>query len=76
VDDPTILKTTAHVRKVKTGVGLGQPGEGVLGRASYLQLGSFRLDAPTAACWDSLLAGFTFTELTEGNRASEDASTA
>jgi hypothetical protein len=50
VDDPTILKTTAPVRKVKTGVGLGQPGEGVLGRASYLQLGSFRLDAPTVAC--------------------------
>ena len=50
VDDPTILKTTAPVRKVKTGVGLGQSGEGVLGRASYLQLGSFRLDAPTVAC--------------------------
>jgi hypothetical protein len=50
VDDPAILKTTAPVRKVKTGVGLGQAGEGVLGRASYLQLGSFRLDAPTAAC--------------------------
>ena len=50
VDDPTILKTTGPTRKVKTGVGLGQPGEGVLGRASYLQLGSFRLEAPTAAC--------------------------
>ncbi|HEX3819054.1 MAG TPA: retropepsin-like aspartic protease [Candidatus Sulfotelmatobacter sp.] len=50
VDDPTILKTTSPTRKVKTGVGLGQAGEGVLGRASYLQLGSFRLEAPTAAC--------------------------
>jgi hypothetical protein len=50
VDDPTILKTTAPTRKVKTGVGLGQAGEGVLGRATYLQLGTFRLEAPTAAC--------------------------
>ncbi len=53
VDDPTILKTTAPVRKVKTGVGLGKPGDGVLGRASYLQFGSFRLDSPTAACCSS-----------------------
>jgi hypothetical protein len=53
VDDPAILKTTAPVRKVNTGVGLGRPGQGVLGRATYLQLGSFRLDAPTAACCSS-----------------------
>ncbi len=50
VDDPAILKTTGPVRKVKTGVGLGEPGEGVIGRASYLQLGSFRMNGPTAAC--------------------------
>ncbi len=50
VDDPTIARTTGPVRKVKTGVGLGQAGEGVLGRALYLQLGSFRLNGPIAAC--------------------------
>ena len=50
VDDPTIARTSGPVRKVKTGVGLGQAGEGVLGRALYLQLGSFRLNGPVAAC--------------------------
>src|SRR5258708_10611538 len=50
VDDPAILKTTGPVRKVRTGVGLGQPGEGVIGRASYLQLRPFRLNSPLAAC--------------------------
>jgi aspartyl protease len=50
VDAPAILKTTAPVRKIKTGVGLGQPTEGVLGRALYLQLGAFRLEGPITAC--------------------------
>jgi hypothetical protein len=54
VDDPAILKTTGPVRKVQTGVGLGQPGEGVIGRTLYLQLGSYRLDAPTDACCSSV----------------------
>lgn len=53
VDDPAILKTTAPVRKVKTGVGLGQPGEGVLGRALYLQLGRYRLEGPITSCCSS-----------------------
>jgi hypothetical protein len=39
VDEPSIANTTGPVRKVQTGVGLGQPGEGVVGRAMYLQLG-------------------------------------
>lgn len=50
VDAPTILKTTGPVRKIKTGVGLGQPGEGVLGRALYFQLGSFRMNGPITSC--------------------------
>ena len=50
VDDPAILKTTGPVRKIKTGVGLGQAGEGVLGRALYLQLGPYRLDGPISSC--------------------------
>ena len=54
VDDPAIRKTTGPVRKVQTGVGLGQPGEGVIGRTLYLQLGSYRLDAPTDACCSSV----------------------
>jgi hypothetical protein len=54
VDDPAILKTTGPVRKVQTGVGLGQPGEGVIGRTLYLQLGSYRLEAPTDACCSSV----------------------
>jgi hypothetical protein len=54
VDDPAILKTTGAVRKVQTGVGLGEPGEGVIGRTLYLQLGSYRLDAPTDACCSSV----------------------
>jgi len=54
VDDPAILKTTGAVRKAQTGVGLGQPGEGVIGRTLYLQLGSYRLDAPTDACCSSV----------------------
>lgn len=54
VDDPAILKSTGPVRKVQTGVGLGQPGEGVIGRTLYLQLGSYRLDAPTDACCSSV----------------------
>jgi Aspartyl protease len=53
VDDPAIRNTTAPVRKVTTGVGLGAPGDGIIGRASYLQLGSFRLVGPTAACCSS-----------------------
>jgi len=50
VDAPAILKTTGPVRKVKTGVGLGQPGEGVVGRALYFQLGSFRMEGPITSC--------------------------
>jgi hypothetical protein len=50
VDAPAILKTTGPVRKIKTGVGLGQPGEGVLGRALYFQLGSLRMDGPIISC--------------------------
>ncbi|MGB8543682.1 MAG: retropepsin-like aspartic protease [Candidatus Acidiferrales bacterium] len=50
VDEPSIAKTTGPVRKVQTGVGLGQPGEGVVGRALYLQLGSFRLEGPIDSC--------------------------
>jgi Aspartyl protease len=54
VDDPAILKTTGAVRKVQTGVGLGAAGEGVIGRALYLQLGSYRLEGPTDACCSSV----------------------
>jgi hypothetical protein len=50
VDEPSIANTTGPVRKVQTGVGLGQPGEGVVGLALYLQLGSFRLDGPIDSC--------------------------
>jgi len=50
VDDPSIAHTTGPVRKVRTGVGLGQASEGVVGRALYLQLGSFRLEGPLDSC--------------------------
>ncbi|HEY4739867.1 MAG TPA: retropepsin-like aspartic protease [Candidatus Acidoferrales bacterium] len=53
VDADAILKTTGPVRKIKTGVGLGQPGEGVLGRAIYFQLGPFRMDGPITSCCSS-----------------------
>jgi hypothetical protein len=50
VDDPSIAHTTGPVRKVRTGFGLGQASEGVVGRALYLQLGSFRLEGPIDSC--------------------------
>jgi hypothetical protein len=53
LDEPSIAKTTGPVRKVQTGVGLGRPGQGIVGRALYLQLGSFRLDGPIDACCSS-----------------------
>jgi hypothetical protein len=53
VDDPAILKSTAPLRSVKTGVGLGSPGEGQLGRAEYLELGPWRLKGPVTSCCSS-----------------------
>ncbi len=50
VDHPAILKSTAPLRKIRTGVGLGTPGEGALGRAEYFELGSYRLKGPVTSC--------------------------
>ena len=50
IDDPAIKQSSGPLRKIKTGVGLGTPTEGVLGRAEYLQLGRYLLDAPITSC--------------------------
>lgn len=50
VDHPAILKSTAPLRKIQTGVGLGTPTEGALGRAEYFVLGNYRLSAPIVSC--------------------------
>lgn len=50
VDHPAILKSTVPLRKIKTGVGFGAASEGALGRAEYLELGTYRLKAPITAC--------------------------
>jgi hypothetical protein len=53
VDDPAIAKSTGELRKVQTGVGLGTPGEGIVGRAEYFELGRFRLAGPITSCCSS-----------------------
>jgi hypothetical protein len=50
VDHPAIMKSTGPLRKIQTGVGLGAPGQGKLGRAEYLELGHYRLLAPIISC--------------------------
>lgn len=50
VDHPAILKSTGPLKKIKTGVGFGTASEGALGRAEYLELGTYRLKAPMVAC--------------------------
>jgi hypothetical protein len=50
VDDPAILKSTGPLRKIQTGVGLGKPGQGMLGRAEYFELDHYRLLAPITSC--------------------------
>jgi aspartyl protease len=51
VDHPAILRSTASVRHVTTGVGLGSgTSEGAVGFGEYLQLGAYRLAAPLTAC--------------------------
>lgn len=50
VDDPAIRQSSGPLRRIKTGVGLGTPTEGVLGRAEYVQLGRYRLEGPITSC--------------------------
>ena len=50
VDHPAILKSTGPLRKTRTGVGFGRPGEGALGKAEYFELGRYRLLTPITAC--------------------------
>jgi Phage integrase family len=50
VDHPAILKSTGPLRRIQTGVGLGTPGQGALGRAEYLELGRYRLQGPITSC--------------------------
>ncbi len=50
VDHPAILKSTGPLRRIQTGVGLGTPGQGALGRAEYVELGRYRLQGPITSC--------------------------
>jgi hypothetical protein len=51
VDHPAILRSTAPVRRITTGVGLGSgTSTGAVGFAEYLELGAYRLAAPLTAC--------------------------
>jgi Aspartyl protease len=50
VDDPVIKKSSGPKRTIRTGVGLGQPIQGVIGRGAYVQLGTYKLTQPLVAC--------------------------
>ena len=50
VDHPLIKQSTGQVRKTITGVGLGSPIEGYVGRAEYFKLGPYFVKAPVLAC--------------------------
>jgi Aspartyl protease len=51
VDHPAILHSTAPVRRITTGVGLGSgTSDGAAGFGEYLQLGAYRLSAPLTTC--------------------------
>ena len=50
VDHPVIKQSTGDVRKTVTGVGLGTPIEGYLGRAEYFKLGPYVVKDPVLAC--------------------------
>jgi hypothetical protein len=50
VDHPLIKQSTGEVRKTITGVGLGTPIEGYVGRAEYFKLGPYVVKEPALAC--------------------------
>jgi len=50
VDHPLIKQSSGHVEKTVTGVGLGTPITGYIGRAEYFKLGPFAVKNPVLAC--------------------------
>jgi hypothetical protein len=50
VDHPLIKQSTGEVRKTVTGVGLGEPTTGYVGRAEYFKLGPYVIKRPVLAC--------------------------
>lgn len=51
VNTPLIKQSTEELKKTRTGVGLGSPGNGVLGRVEWFRLGPFEiLNAPSVCC--------------------------
>ncbi len=50
VDHPAILKSTEPLRRIQTGVGLGTPSQGALGRAEYFELGRYHFKGLITSC--------------------------
>ncbi len=50
VDHPLIKESSGEVRKTVTGVGLGTPTSGYVGRAEYFKLGPYVVRTPVLAC--------------------------
>ena len=50
VDHPLIKQSSGHVEKTTTGVGLGTPITGYIGRAEYFKLGPHVVRKPVLAC--------------------------
>ncbi len=50
VDHPAIKQSTGEVHKTVTGVGLGTPTTGYVGRAEYFKLGPYVIARPLLAC--------------------------
>jgi hypothetical protein len=50
VDHPLIKKSKGDVKRTVTGVGLGEPMTGWVGRAEYLKLGPYTIRRPVTAC--------------------------